>query len=69
MGGGHSGMDDIVSGAPIAQLVGNMIGNLRLTSSSPALDIARNGLPIHPVAKWVPGKKTRLASWLFNQCL
>ncbi len=56
-------------GNPITQLVEYKIGNLRVTSSSPALGTSRNGPPIHPVVKWVPGIWTWLASWLFNQCL
>ncbi len=38
----------------MSYLVEHEIGNLRITSSSPALSTGRNGLFIHPVAKWVP---------------
>ncbi len=52
----------------IAQLVEHKIGNLRVASSSPALGTGRNGPTVHPVANR-PGIWTRLASWLFKQCL
>ncbi len=50
----------------IPQLVEDEIGNLRVTSSSPALGIDRNGSPIHLAAKWVPGHMNKLALWLFK---
>ncbi len=36
------------------QLVESEVGNLRVTSSSLALETGGNESPIHPVAKWVP---------------
>ncbi len=60
--------ENVSCGTPISQLVEHEIGNLRVTSSSPALGTGRNEPPVHPAMKWVPGIWT-LASWLFNQCL
>ncbi len=51
-----------ICGAPIAQLEEHKIGNIMVISSSPALGISRNGPPVHPVTKWVPGISIRLAS-------
>ncbi len=57
-GGGHCSV-------LVAQLVEHKICDLRVSSSSKAVDTGRKG----PVAKWVPGIWTRLVSWLFNQHL
>ncbi len=41
-------------GTLIVLLVEHEIGNLCVTSSSPALGTGRYGPPVHPVVKWVP---------------
>ncbi len=46
----------------LAQLVGDMIGNLMVTILSPALGTSKNEPPVHPVAKWAPEKWIQLAS-------
>ncbi len=49
---------------PIAQLVENTLGNLRVASSIPVLGTSRDGPAIHPAVNWVAGICTRLASCL-----
>ncbi len=45
----------------MAQFIEHDTGNQRDTDSSPTLGIDRQGPPIHPEAKWVPGIWTRMA--------
>ncbi len=50
---------------PIAQLVEHVIGNLRVDSSSPAMETGRHGPAIYPVATLISGIWATLASCFF----